>query len=62
MLIENCKNHLGNLGVDGLHKININRIGCENKGWIHLAQDTNTWRSLVNTFRTLGLHKWRGIS
>jgi hypothetical protein len=38
-------------------------IGFEVVDWIHLAQDGDTWRALVNTVMiTFGFHKMRGIS
>lgn len=28
-------------------------MGCEDVGWIHLAQDTDTWQAVVNKVRNL---------
>jgi hypothetical protein len=30
-------------------KMDLREIGFGNVDWIHLAQDRNTWRTLVNT-------------
>jgi hypothetical protein len=37
-------------------------IGFGNVDWIHLAQDRDRWRALVNTVMNLRFHKRRGIS
>jgi hypothetical protein len=29
--------------------MNIREIGCGGEDWMHLAQDTDQWRALVNT-------------
>jgi hypothetical protein len=34
-------------------KIDLREIGFGNVGWIHLAQDRNRWRALVNTVMNL---------
>jgi hypothetical protein len=40
-------------------KMDLREIGLESVDWIHLAQDTDQWRALVNTIMDFGLHKWR---
>jgi len=41
---------LGDLGVDGRIVLKlILEIRCEGVDWIHLAQDRDQWRALVNT-------------
>jgi hypothetical protein len=45
------KNHLEELSIDGkmlLEKIFLNETGW-GADWIHLAQDRDQWRALVNT-------------
>jgi hypothetical protein len=46
------KNHLEDLGVDGSVMI-LREIGLEGVGWIHLAQDTDRLRAVVNTVMNL---------
>jgi hypothetical protein len=43
---------LGDLGIDAI-KINCKEIGCEDVGWIHMAQDRDSWWSFVNTVMNL---------
>jgi hypothetical protein len=43
-------------------KIDLREIGFGDVDWIHLAQDRDRWRALVNTVMNLGFHKMRGIS
>jgi hypothetical protein len=52
------------LGVDGEDniKIDIREIKLEDVDWIHLAQDRDMWRALVNTVMNLTFHKRKGIS
>jgi hypothetical protein len=33
---------------DGI-RMNLTEFGCGNERWIHLAQDMDRWRALVNT-------------
>jgi hypothetical protein len=40
-------------------KMDLGEIGFGNVDWIHLAQDRDWWRAVVNNF---GFHKMRGIS
>jgi hypothetical protein len=43
-------------------KMNIWETGLESMDLIHLAQDRERWLALMNTVRTFGFHKRRGIS
>jgi hypothetical protein len=43
-------------------KMNIREIGTEGVDWVHLAQDGNWWRGLINTAITKRFQKMRGIS
>jgi hypothetical protein len=44
------RGHSGGLGVDGDNiKMNFKKIDCKGVEWIHLAQDSDLWRVLVNT-------------
>jgi hypothetical protein len=47
------KNHLEYLGVDGssIQKLVLNKL--EVVDWIHLAQDRDKWRTVVNTVMNL---------
>jgi hypothetical protein len=40
-------------------RIDLREVGWEGVDWIHLAQDRNHWRAVVNT---VGCHKSRRIS
>jgi hypothetical protein len=42
-------------------KTNIREIGFGGIDWIHMAQDREQWRDLVNTGKTFGFHKRRVI-
>jgi hypothetical protein len=42
--------------------MDLRETGFGDVDWIHLAQDRDRWRALVNTVRTFGFHKMRGIS
>jgi hypothetical protein len=33
--------------------LNLREIGCEVVDWMHLAQDRNQWRAVVNTVMNL---------
>jgi hypothetical protein len=37
---------------DGI-RMDLREIGCGGTGWIHLAQDRDRWRALVNTVMNL---------
>jgi hypothetical protein len=41
-------NRLDNLGIDENIRMDPRKIGCKGVDWIHLAQDTDQWRALVN--------------
>jgi hypothetical protein len=45
------KDHAEDLGVDGKNNIRMKprEIGWDDVDWIHLAQDREQWRTLVNT-------------
>jgi hypothetical protein len=49
------KDHSEDLDVDGrkLYIIDLKEIRWEGVDWIHLAQDRNRWRALVNTVMKL---------
>jgi hypothetical protein len=36
-------------------KIHLKEIGCEGVDWIHMAQDTDHWRAVVNTVMKRGV-------
>jgi len=44
------RDHLEDLGVDGRIILSwiIQEVGCEGTEWIHLAQDRDRWRALIN--------------
>jgi hypothetical protein len=44
---------LGELGIDRIILKWILEKGCDNVDWIHLAQDRDQWKALVN--KTLNL-------
>jgi hypothetical protein len=50
-----------NLGVDEriLLKCVLRKLGGRGVEWIHLAQDKEQWRALVNTVTIFGLYKRR---
>jgi hypothetical protein len=43
-------------------KMDPREIGFGSVDWIHLAQDRDSWRALVNTVIAFGFRKMRGIS
>jgi hypothetical protein len=43
-------------------KIDLREIGWGGMGWIHLAQDRDQWRALVNMGTNFGFHKMLGSS
>jgi hypothetical protein len=43
-------------------EIDLREIGFGVVDWIHLAQDRDRWRAVVNTVMNLGFHKMWGIS
>jgi hypothetical protein len=45
------RNYLEDLGVNG--KIDLTEIGWEGVNWIHLVQDRDQWRAVVNTIMNL---------
>jgi hypothetical protein len=38
-------------------KMNLRKIGCGDMNWIHLTQDRDQWRVLVNTVTNLRVPK-----
>jgi alpha-glucosidase (family GH31 glycosyl hydrolase) len=46
------KVHLEDQGVDGI-KMDLGEIGCGGVEWIHLAQDRDRWRAVVNAVMNL---------
>jgi hypothetical protein len=43
-------------------KMDLREIGWGGVDWIHLAQDGDQWRALVNMVMTLHVHKMLGNS
>jgi hypothetical protein len=43
-------------------KMDLREIGWEIVEWIHLAQDRDLWRAVVNTVMNQAFHKRWGIS
>jgi hypothetical protein len=44
-----ARNHSEDLGVDGKIILEYNLVKCGRNVWIHLDQDRDQWRVLVNT-------------
>jgi len=42
------KDHLGDTGVNGNIKMDLQEVGRGVMDWIQLAQDRDRWRTLVN--------------
>jgi hypothetical protein len=59
MHIGNCwesqkeRHHWEDQDVDGWTILKIIEIGWDNVDWIHMAQDRDQWRPLVNTVSNL---------
>jgi uncharacterized protein YPO0396 len=54
--VENPKvtDNSENLGVDvRIIRINLREMGCEDVDSVHLAQDRDQWRAVVNTVMNL---------
>jgi hypothetical protein len=47
--------------VDNI-KIDLRETGWDGMDWIHMAQDRDQWRDLVNTVMNLRVHKMLGGS
>jgi hypothetical protein len=43
-------------------RMNLREVGWEGVDWMHLAQDRDQWRVLVNTVMNYRLYNMRGIS
>jgi hypothetical protein len=55
--------NLENIDVDGNIKVNVQEVGMRGTDWVHMAQDRNNWRTLVNAVTDLrfGFHKMREL-
>jgi hypothetical protein len=38
-------------------KMNLRETGCQDRGWMHLAQDRDQWQALVNTVMNFVFNK-----
>ena len=38
----------------------IREMWCETVGWIHLAEDVDHWRAVMDTVIKLRFHTWKG--
>jgi hypothetical protein len=59
------RDHPEDQGVDGKvisEWILISEIGWEGVDWMHLAKDTDQWRTLLKTVMTFRVDKRRGVS
>jgi hypothetical protein len=55
------KDPSGDLGIDGDNiKMDLSEIGWKGVDWMHLAQDRDQWRAVVNTVMNFRLHKREG--
>jgi hypothetical protein len=43
-------------------RMDLREIEWEDVDWMHVAQDRDQWRALVNAVMNLRFHTWRGIS
>jgi hypothetical protein len=50
-----CKRPLGgpSRGFEDNIRMDLRKIGWDGVDWMHLAQDTDQWRALVNTMMNL---------
>jgi hypothetical protein len=44
-------NKLRKLSIHQMDKVDFKEIECQRADWIHLAQDMDHWRDVVNTVR-----------
>jgi len=49
------RDHWGDLGIDGVDNIRMDpqEVGCGDMDWIGLAQDRDSWRTLVSAVMNL---------
>jgi hypothetical protein len=43
-------------------RTDLRETGCKDVDWIHLAQNRDQWRALLNTAVTFGFHNMRESS